>query len=68
MYSRRRCSAVLFRRITSRQSKKVWQESCVKGPLAAYPVVGVKATLVDGSYHPVDSSEMAFKTGCHDGL
>lgn len=38
------------------------QESCVKGPLAAYPVVGVKATLVDGSYHPVDSSELAFKT------
>ncbi|MDD3253704.1 MAG: elongation factor G [Lachnospiraceae bacterium] len=38
------------------------QESCVKGPLAAYPVVGVKATLTDGSYHPVDSSEMAFKT------
>ena len=33
----------------------------VKGPLAGYPVVGVKATLVDGSYHPVDSSEMAFK-------
>ncbi len=38
------------------------QESVVKGPLAAYPVVGIKATLVDGSYHPVDSSEMAFKT------
>ncbi len=37
------------------------QESVLKGPLAAYPVVGVKATLVDGSYHPVDSSEMAFK-------
>lgn len=36
-------------------------ESVVKGPLAGYPVVGVKATLVDGSYHPVDSSEMAFK-------
>lgn len=35
---------------------------CVqKGPLAGYPVVGLKATLVDGSYHPVDSSEMAFK-------
>jgi len=38
------------------------QEGVVKGPLAAYPVVGVKAVLYDGSYHPVDSSEMAFKT------
>ena len=38
------------------------QESVQRGPLAAYPVVGVKATLYDGSYHPVDSSEMAFKT------
>ena len=37
------------------------QESVLKGPLAGYPVVGVKATLLDGSYHPVDSSEMAFK-------
>ncbi|MDD7024374.1 MAG: elongation factor G [Oscillospiraceae bacterium] len=38
------------------------QESVAKGPLAGYPVVGVKAVLYDGSYHPVDSSEMAFKT------
>ncbi len=38
------------------------QDSIVKGPLAAYPVVGVKAVLYDGSYHAVDSSEMAFKT------
>ena len=38
------------------------QESVLRGPLAAYPVVGVKAILYDGSYHPVDSSEMAFKT------
>ena len=37
------------------------QECCAKGPLAGYPVVGIKATLLDGSYHPVDSSEMAFK-------
>ena len=36
-------------------------ECVLKGPLAGYPVVGLKATLVDGSYHPVDSSEMAFK-------
>ena len=42
--------------------EKGLQESVQKGPLAAYPVVGVKATLYDGSYHPVDSSEMAFKT------
>ena len=38
------------------------QSGVVKGPLAGYPVVGVKAVLYDGSYHPVDSSEMAFKT------
>ena len=37
------------------------QESVLSGPLAAYPVVGVKAVLYDGSYHPVDSSELAFK-------
>lgn len=41
--------------------EKGLQESVVKGPLAGYPVVGVKAVLYDGSYHPVDSSEMAFK-------
>ena len=37
------------------------QECVLKGPLAAYPVVGIKAVLLDGSYHPVDSSELAFK-------
>ncbi|MBO4373991.1 MAG: elongation factor G [Lachnospiraceae bacterium] len=36
-------------------------DSVIRGPLAAYPVVGVKATLYDGSYHPVDSSEQSFK-------
>lgn len=36
-------------------------EAVKKGPLAAYPVTGVKAVLYDGSYHPVDSSELAFK-------
>ena len=42
--------------------EKGLQDAVVKGPLAGYPVVGVKAVLYDGSYHPVDSSEMAFKT------
>ena len=37
------------------------QECVLKGPLAAYPVVGIKAVLLDGSYHPVDSYELAFK-------
>ena len=37
------------------------QEAVQKGPLAGYPMVGLKATLYDGSYHPVDSNEMAFK-------
>ena len=41
--------------------KKGIAEAVKSGPLAAYPVIGVKATLYDGSYHPVDSSEMAFK-------
>ena len=41
--------------------EKGLQDSVIKGPMAAYPVVGVKANLYDGSYHPVDSSEMAFK-------
>ncbi|MCI8441991.1 MAG: elongation factor G [Provencibacterium sp.] len=37
-------------------------QDCIKhGVLAGYPVVGLHATLLDGSYHPVDSSEMAFK-------
>ena len=36
-------------------------ESVLKGPLAGFPVVGIKAILIDGSYHPVDSNEMAFK-------
>ncbi len=41
--------------------EKGLQEACEKGPLAAYPVVGINAVLYDGSYHSVDSSEMAFK-------
>ena len=42
--------------------EKGMREAVVHGVLAGYPVVYLKATLYDGSYHPVDSSEMAFKT------
>lgn len=41
--------------------EKGLKESVLKGPLAGYPVVNIKSTLLDGSYHPVDSNEMAFK-------
>ncbi len=46
MYLKKKLSVELFRRITSRQLKKVLQEAVVKGPLAGYPVVGVKAVLI----------------------
>ena len=42
--------------------EKGLRDSTQRGVLAGYPMVGIKATLVDGSYHPVDSSEMSFKT------
>jgi len=42
--------------------EKGLRENLVKGVLAGYPMVGLRAKLYDGSYHPVDSSEMAFKT------
>ena len=45
--------------------EKGLRESARRGVLAGFPMVGVKATLVDGSYHPVDSSEMAFKTAAN---
>ncbi len=41
--------------------EKGLRECIARGPLAGYPVVGLRATLYDGSYHPVDSSEMSFK-------
>ena len=41
--------------------EKGLREACAHGPLAGYPVVNLKAVLYDGSYHPVDSSEIAFK-------
>lgn len=40
--------------------EKGLQKALEKGPLAGFPVIGVKATLTDGSYHPVDSNEVSF--------
>lgn len=48
--------------------EKGLQEGVQKGPLAAYPVLGIKAVLYDGSYHAVDSSEMAFKVAAREAL
>ena len=44
------------------------QEALKNGVLAGYPVVDVKVTLVDGTYHEVDSSEMAFKSAARGGF
>jgi elongation factor G len=46
--------------------EKGFRKGIVKGPIAGYPVVNLKVTIEDGSYHEVDSSEMAFKT-CAEG-
>ena len=62
MYSSRPLSVELFQKNYYPAVEKGLAEAVLKGPMAAYPVVGVKAVLYDGSYHPVDSSEMAFKT------
>lgn len=48
--------------------EKGLRESMEHGVLAGYPVVGLKCTLYDGSYHPVDSSEMAFKIAAHQAF
>ena len=45
--------------------EKGLREACTKGVLAGYPMVYLKATLYDGDFHPVDSSEMAFKTAAN---
>jgi elongation factor G len=46
--------------------EKGFRDMLLKGPLAGYPVVGLKATLLDGSYHEVDSSDMAFQICARD--
>ena len=48
--------------------EKGLRENIVKGVIAGYPLVHIRATLHDGSYHPVDSSEMAFKTAARLAL
>jgi elongation factor G len=58
--SRTRSPAVACPASTSPVDQGI-QDAMQYGVLAGYPLVGVKATLVDGAYHDVDSSEMAFK-------
>ncbi|PWL43453.1 MAG: elongation factor G [Bacillota bacterium] len=48
--------------------EKGLRENLSRGVLAGYPIVGIRATLYDGSYHAVDSSEMAFKTAARLAL
>ena len=48
--------------------EKGLRENLSRGVLAGFPIVGLRATLYDGSYHPVDSSEMAFKTAARLSL
>ena len=48
--------------------EKGMHESLERGVLAGYPVVDVRITLFDGGFHPVDSSEMAFKIAAHSGF
>ena len=64
--SRTRSPAAAFRRTTSRRSRRASATRSHKGPLAGYPVVGIKIDLDDGSYHDVDSSDMAFQICARD--
>ena len=53
---------------SSRRSRRASARRCEAGPVAGYPVVNVRVTLTDGSYHAVDSNEMAFKIASNAGL
>ncbi|OUL32751.1 elongation factor G [Nostoc sp. 106C] len=48
--------------------EKGFREAMQSGPLEGYPVTGVKVVLEGGSYHPIDSSELAFRAAAHQAL
>ncbi len=58
----------LYRREYIPAIQKGLEEARLTGVLAGYPVVDIKASPFDGSYHEVDSSELAFKIASHYGL
>lgn len=48
--------------------EKGFQDVMEKGPLAAFPMTGIKVTLQDGKYHDVDSSDLAYRIACRDAM
>ena len=63
-----RRSAEAFRANTSKPTEEGLEDALEKGMIAGYPVIDIKATLFDGSYHDVDSSEMAYKIAAIHGV
>ena len=66
--SNRRSSAATFRRNISRASRRASRACMSSGSLVGFPIIDVKATLIDGAYHDVDSSVLAFEIAGRAGI